>query len=37
MGEKGHACRDLAEKAEGRKPLGIPRRRKDDNIKIHLK
>jgi hypothetical protein len=35
--EKGHACRGLAEKVEGRKPLGIPRRRKEDNIKMNLK
>jgi hypothetical protein len=37
MGEKGNACRCLAEKVEGRKPLGTPRRRKEDNIKIYLK
>jgi len=36
MGEKGNACRGLAEKLEGRRPLGTPRPRKED-IKIYLK
>jgi hypothetical protein len=36
-GEKGNACRGLAEKVEGRRPLGIFRRRKEDNIKTDLK
>jgi hypothetical protein len=37
MGERRGACRALVEKPEGRKPLGRPRRRGEDNIKIHLR
>jgi hypothetical protein len=37
MGEKRTACRILVGKSEGKKPLGIKRRRWVDNIKIDLK
>jgi hypothetical protein len=30
------ACRVLAEKPEGKEPLGSPRRRLEDNIKVDL-
>jgi hypothetical protein len=36
-GEKGNAYRILAGKPEGKRPLGRPRRRWDDNIKMDLK
>jgi hypothetical protein len=32
MGEKGDAYRILVGKPKGKRPLGKPRRRKDDNI-----
>jgi hypothetical protein len=34
MGKKRNAYRILVEKPEGKRPLGRPRRRKVDNIKI---
>jgi hypothetical protein len=37
MGEKSNAYRILVEKPEGKIPLGRPRRRWVDNIKIDLK
>jgi hypothetical protein len=36
MGEKRNACRLLAGKPEGRRPLGRPRRRWVDNIRMDL-
>jgi hypothetical protein len=36
MGEKGDAYRILVGKAEGKRPLGRPRRRWVDNIKMNL-
>jgi hypothetical protein len=36
MGEKRNACRLLVGKPEGKRPLGRPRRRWVDNIKIYL-
>jgi hypothetical protein len=36
MGEKRNACRILVGKPEGKKPLGRPRSRWVDNIKIQL-
>jgi hypothetical protein len=36
MGEKRNACRILVGKPEGKKPLGRPRRRWVENIKIDL-
>jgi hypothetical protein len=36
MGEKGNAYRTLVGKPEGRKPLGRPRHRWVDNIKMDL-
>jgi hypothetical protein len=36
MGEKRHVYRLLVGKPEGRRPLGRPRRRRIDNIKIDL-
>jgi len=35
--EKRKACRVLAEKTEGKKPLGRPRGRYNDNIKMDSK
>jgi hypothetical protein len=37
MGEKWHACRILVGKPDGKRPLGRPRRRWMDNIKMNLK
>jgi hypothetical protein len=37
MGEKSNACRMLVEMPEGKKPLGRPRRRGVDNIKMDLR
>jgi hypothetical protein len=37
MGETGNAYRILVEKPEGKRPLGKPRRRWVDNIKIDLR
>jgi hypothetical protein len=37
MGEKRYAYRILVEKPEGKKPLGRPRRRWVDNIKMDLR
>jgi hypothetical protein len=36
MGERIGACRVLVGKPEGRRPLGRPRRRWEDNIKTDL-
>jgi len=36
MGEKRGVYRVLVEKPEGKRPLGIPRRRWEDNIKMDL-
>jgi hypothetical protein len=36
MGEKRNACRLLVGKPEGKKPLGRPRRRWVDNIRMDL-
>jgi hypothetical protein len=36
MGEKKDACKLLVRKPEGKKPLGGPRRRCVDNIKMDL-
>jgi hypothetical protein len=37
MGEKRNACRILVGKPEGKRPLGRPRRRWVDNIKMDLR
>jgi hypothetical protein len=37
MGEKINAYRDLVGRPEGRRPLGRPKCRRDDDIKIDLK
>jgi hypothetical protein len=37
MGEKRNACRTLVRKPEGQRPLGRPRRRWVDNVKIDLR
>jgi hypothetical protein len=37
MGEKRNACRILVGNPEGKRPLGRPRRRWVDNIKIDLR
>ena len=36
MGEERGVQRDLVGKPEGKRPLGIPRRRWEDNIKMDL-
>ena len=36
MGERRGVYRGLVRKPEGKRPLGIPRRRWEDNIKIDL-
>jgi hypothetical protein len=36
MGEERGAYRILVERPEGRRPLGRPRRRREDNIKMDL-
>jgi hypothetical protein len=36
MGEKRNACRLLVGKLEGKRPLGRPRRRWVDNIRMDL-
>jgi hypothetical protein len=36
MGEKMYACRLLMERSEGKIPLGRPRRRWADNIRMDL-
>jgi hypothetical protein len=37
MGEKRNACRILVGKPEGKRPLGRPRRRWVNNIKLDLR
>jgi hypothetical protein len=37
MGEKRNACRILVGKPEGKRPLGRPRRRWVDNLKMDLR
>jgi hypothetical protein len=37
MGERRSVCRVLVGKLEGKKPLGRPRHRWEDNIKMDLK
>jgi len=37
MGERRGVCRVLVGKPEGKRPLGRPRRRLEDNIKIDLR
>jgi hypothetical protein len=37
MGEKRNAYKILAGKPEGKRPLGRPRRRRVDNIKVDLR
>jgi len=36
MGERGGVCRVLVGKPEGKRPLGRPRHRWEDNIKMDL-
>jgi hypothetical protein len=36
IGEKGNAYRILVGKPEGKRPLRISRRRREDNIKVDL-
>jgi hypothetical protein len=37
LGEKRNSCRVLVGKSEGKRPLGRPRRRWVDNIKMDLR
>jgi hypothetical protein len=37
MGEKRNTCRVLVGKPEGKRPLGRPRRRGEDNITMYLR
>jgi hypothetical protein len=37
IGEKNNACRTLIGKPEGKRPVGKPRRRWVDNIKMYLR
>jgi hypothetical protein len=37
MGEKKNAYRLLVGKPEGKRPIGRPERKWEDNIKIHLR
>jgi hypothetical protein len=37
MGEKGNEYRILVGKSEGKRPLGRPRRRWEDNIRMDLR
>jgi hypothetical protein len=37
VGEKRNVCRILVGKPEGKRPLGRPRRRWEDNIKMDLR
>jgi hypothetical protein len=37
MGAKRNACRILVGKAEGKRPLGRPTRRWEDNIEMNLR
>jgi hypothetical protein len=37
MGERRGAYRDLVGKPEGRRPLGRPRRTREDNIKMDFR
>ena len=37
MGDRRVSCRVFVERPEGKKPLGKPRRRWDNNIKMDLK
>ena len=37
MGEKRNKCRVLAWRPEGKRPLGKPRQRWENNIKMYLK
>jgi len=36
VGERGYACRIFVEKPEGKRPLGRPRRRWEDNMNMGL-
>ena len=36
VGKRRGVCRVLAVKSEGKRPLGRPKRRREDNIKIDL-